>query len=146
MKKLIILAALMVSIAAMLPQPAQAVNIELNYTRESGALAVTNTPVFYRVGAPVEYIVVNNTAKVSNTVTVAQYDAGVVGATLYSGALAAGATAWVYPFRVVYDGNTSNRQYMVTGLKVVVASSEGATNGVDAPVDIFIQSGRNPVQ
>jgi len=127
------------------PRTAVAVNIDQTYTLKAGALTVSNTATFYRVGAPVESITLKNNATFSNAVTIVQYDAGVAGATLYSGTLTAGAGATVYPVRTVSDGNTTNRPYIICGLMITITSASGATNAVDGSVETFIQSGRmNP--
>lgn len=140
MKKLTLAIVALAALAITLP--ALAVNIDKTYTIPLNEVSYTNDAVKIAAdGKVIDRIVVNNTAAFSNTVWICEYDAGVVGATLYSNSLAAGESETVYPHRVVTSGLVSNiMQHAVCNMRVTIKSTSGTTNSTTGPVRNFIQS------
>lgn len=128
--------------AAMLSLCALADAVPVSTKLDDGVLAVTNQQTIARTGVPLEYIAIQNDATFSNTVTITAtaLDGAVSLGTLYTGTLTAGATTTAYPVRAFDDGETTNRSYVVSGVKIVVLSASGATNAVDGTVKALFQS------
>lgn len=140
MKKLILLCALFATIVGNVA-PARAAQSDTPVLIPSGSLTVTNDYEFTQLGAPLDYVVVRNTSAWSNTVTVSSFNAGVAVATLYSGDLAPGGSATVYPLRAVALGDVTNRPYTVSDVRAIVtAVNPAATNGVAGGAQVFLQS------
>ena len=111
-------------------------------TLPAGTLAITNETTIASQGAQVEFVALQNDSSFSNAVTVTSIalDGAVSLATLYTGTLTAGATATVYPVRAFADGNTTNRPYVVSGVRVTVTSASGKTNALPGTVRTLFQS------
>lgn len=106
-------------------------------TIPSGQTAVTNTVRVISGGAALQRISVaagTMAAGTTNTVGVYAVDGG-VDLTLYSGALASGGTATVYPR--VYGG-TTNEAYVVQDVKIICTLNQ--TNAAAIAPRVYIQS------
>lgn len=131
---------IMLMAAALTVAAAHAAQKEVTVTLPLDTITVsTNIPVTVD-GQPLEYLTVTNSASFSNTVTLLSYNAGVAQATLYSGTLAAGGSATVYPVRAFDDGASTNRPYWVSTVRATVTSASGATNTTAGPVGAFFQT------
>lgn len=139
------LAAVILGCVMSLPQQAGAANADVTVTLPLNTIAVTNL-ITVPAGMAVDHLVINNEAAFSNTVAVAIYDANVVGATLYSGALAAATgSAYTYPLRAAAYGSQTQDFYTVKTVRCIVTSTSGATNTTTGPVKILIQGRPAPI-
>lgn len=121
---------------------AVAASVPVDTKLDDGTLAVTNQVTVSPAGMPLEFLTLQNDSTFSNTVTVTATVLGgdVSIGTLYSGTLTAAASTTVYPVRAFDDGATTNRPYIVSGVKITVTSASGATNSVDGTVNALFQS------